>query len=66
MVVNGRGIPLPDYRDFALIECEYVRREILPDFDWTCFDAPSCPKPHHASSAVRTASGDTPWGGDPT
>jgi len=66
MVVDGNGIPLPDYRDLALIESEYVRREILPEFDWTYLAAPSPPKAHHASSAVRTASGDTHRGGDPT
>ncbi len=32
---------MSDYRDFALLEYEYVRRKLLPDFDWTCFDTPS-------------------------
>ena len=32
---------MPDYRDFALLEYENVRRTLLPDFDWTCFETPS-------------------------
>jgi D-proline reductase (dithiol) PrdB len=32
---------MPPYRDYALIEYEHVRREILPTFDWTPFEAPS-------------------------
>lgn len=56
MIAETKGSPLPDYRGFALVEYEHVRREILPDFDWAGFDTPSPrTRPSRPLSEARVA-----------
>lgn len=31
--------------DFTQVEKEFIRKKVLPDFDWTCFDQPTEPTP---------------------